>query len=52
MYVWVGWRKGGQEKRRKRWRGSKNPRAVEEMRSHSETDLPLGARRQVRKCRI
>lgn len=44
-----GGREGGQE--RSRWRGSRAPRAAEEMRSHSETDLPLGAGRQVRRCR-
>lgn len=51
MYRLEGGTEGGQERRRKRWRGSRAPRAAEEMRSHSETDLPLGAGRQVRRCR-
>ncbi len=50
MYGLDGGRAGGQERSRWRWRGSRAPRA-EEMRSHSETDLPSGAGRQVRRCR-
>ncbi len=53
MYGLDGGRAGGQERSRWRWRGtvSRAPRAAEEMRSHSETDLPSGAGRQVRRCR-
>jgi len=51
MYGLDGGRAGGQERWRWRGRGSRAPRAAEEMRSHSETDLPSGAGRQVRRCR-